>query len=61
MTKSKESRTCKYCKYKARGCCFYNPPTCIFLPAPEYRFVSAYPPVDDEDRCSKWERNPRLG
>lgn len=48
---------CKYCKYKAHGMCYYNPPTTMFV---DYQWQAVHPPVYDEERCSKWELNSKL-
>lgn len=56
---AKVPRTCGNCKYCVHESCYYNPPTAV-VDMSCWKLVAAHPPVEPDDRCSKWEVNPRI-
>lgn len=53
----KQNKICKYCIYRVRGECYFNPPTVIGI---GYDVLTVRPKVDDDDRCAQWKIHPRF-
>lgn len=52
-----KQKICKYCIYKVRGECYFNPPTVIAI---GYDVLTVRPKVDDDDRCAQWKIHPKF-
>lgn len=53
----KQNKICKYCIYRVKGECYFNPPAVIGI---GYDIVTVRPSVRDNDRCAQWKIHPKF-